>query len=407
MNDPKNFICFIAVNKWETYDFRHQLEPLVAKGTLIIVEAPLTIISFKKKSNWKYIFHRNRYRLIKKGIVIVKPLVIIPSFFARRIFFLKHLYLRLIKRSLKKYMSKSVFRIVMFLQPYQEFYVGHFNEMLSTFDYNDKFDLYPNKTPRQKAAANHNLSAMLKKVDLVFTTSYLLKKESKKVNDNSFWIPNCVSQNFIKENTEIPEDIRSITTPIVGFVGNINDWLDFTMINYLADSSPNITFVFIGGIKGYSRIFLKSESYKKSLSKPNITYLGYRAYSDLYHYIKVFDVCAIYYIADKFKSYVHPNKIYMYLAAGKPIVMTSFLPEAKKYFKEMVYIANSYEAFNESIKIALNEKDNMLRLKRTEFAERNNNVARCKRRFNLISKYIENNILVSGFNVGRITSKKK
>lgn len=383
-----NFICFIPVGCWRTYTRRPHIEPLARYGKLIIVESPLTLKDMFSLAGLKAIFGNKEDRGDGNKIVI-RPFVLITVKMARKIPLFGAIYFRLLNRRIARYLNHDAVKVLMLFQPYQEFYIGRFKEDIATFDYSDKFSLYPaNSADRRRTIATDEY-AMMRKADAVFATSYLLAKEARRINRDCRWLPNCTDAGFADSVSGQPEEIAGIKGPIVGYAGHINEWLDFDLVNYMADRNPGVNFVFVGDLDGASTAFTSSESYKASLRKPNIRYLGRKKYDDLAAYIGCFDACALYNRPGDFMRYVHPNKIYMYLATGKPVVMTDFLPESRKLFKDLVRVAHGYEDFNKAVRDALREKDMSLASKRRSHARENDNLSRAARRFAYIERIAE------------------
>ena len=85
----------------------------------------------------------------------------------------------------------------------------------------------------------------------------------------------------------------------------------------------------------------------------------------LYH----FDVCTIPFKVNELTEATNPVKVYEYLSAGKPVVVTK-LPELEE-FSPFIYIAENHDDFIDKLEIALNEKDDDLKKKRVYFAKEN------------------------------------
>ena len=82
------------------------------------------------------------------------------------------------------------------------------------------------------------------------------------------------------------------------------------------------------------------------------------------------DVCALFHRADELGRFLHPNKIYQYLASGKPVVSTAFLPELDG-FGDLVRVAGSPSRFIDAVEAALSEggrSGEIARRSRVEFA---------------------------------------
>jgi len=388
MKHMYNFICFSGVDNWQTYTRRPHLEPLKKYGRMIVFEAPATFGRFSLFEVLRYLFFgKYRIRRHEDNLIVIKPVSLVPLKLARASRFLKKIYLAGMKAYVDRYADKNAIRVVMLVKSYQHLYMKEFGAQVTTLDYNDKFDLYPNLLGKRKMIVRNNEIAILKKADIIFATASMLKREAERYNANAHWLPNCIESSFTKKSLE-PVELRSIKKPIIGHVGNINSWLDFKLINFLAERNPDFSFVFVGDTRSASEEFKRSGDFVHALNRPNIHCLGRKEYSHLFSYIKAFDVCCVYYSADEFKKYVHPNKFYMYMSAGSPVVTTDFLPEAKSFFGEFISIAKTYDEFDNCINRCLGENDADLRNRRMDFAKRNDNINRIAQRFKIIEDFV-------------------
>ncbi len=114
-----------------------------------------------------------------------------------------------------------------------------------------------------------------------------------------------------------PEDISSIPSPIIGFVGTIGPAVDLALLDFLSERRKDWSFVLIGEVR---------KPVGKLGNRPNVYLLGPRRREDLPRYLKTFDGGIIPYRIDPTTATVHPIKTYEYLAAGLPVVSTR-LPE--------------------------------------------------------------------------------
>jgi hypothetical protein len=157
----------------------------------------------------------------------------------------------------------------------------------------------------------------------------------------------------------VPDDIRGIPRPIAGYVGAIKD-LDVALIRRLALARPDVSFVFIG------EVYMDLSALA---GIPNIHVLGKKAYEALPNSMQMFDCCGLYYATgDAFNDYRNPKKLLEYLATGIPVVSVR-LRELER-FREHVYVADSHEAFEHTLRSALEEDAPQRRERRIAYAMR-------------------------------------
>jgi glycosyltransferase involved in cell wall biosynthesis len=332
------FVAFIGVHSWERYTRRPHVDPLKHQGTLIVCEAPVVI----RPQSFRILFRSLFRSSIRQyhGVTIIKPLAIVPAQWVMRWPWLSHLYFAHLRHVLRAVKPKDSLQVHMLFSSHQHFYKRFLAADVYTLDYNDKFDLYPNLTEGRRAIVRENERAILKAVDVVFATSWALKRNALNYNNSVCWLPNCVEDHF-DAKFFVPDEVQRLKKPVIGFVGHINEWLNLAWIEWMAHRHPEWMFVFIGRLPKNWSSEADQSVFHRLQSLNNIEFWGEKAYQDLYSYIRHFHVATIWYSCDEFKRYVHPNKLYMYLSAGVPIVSTDFFPEARRIFGELVSFART------------------------------------------------------------------
>ncbi|TDU43546.1 glycosyltransferase involved in cell wall biosynthesis [Gelidibacter sediminis] len=167
---------------------------------------------------------------------------------------------------------------------------------------------------------------------------------------NIFLIKNGVEvSRFTKEKTfTIPDDIKDIPRPIIGFGGKISHLIDVDLLNRTMEKTPNVSFVFVGQI-------LDKAIYKSINKVENFYYVGDKHYDDYPNYVKSFDVGIVPYVIDKNKtSGANTIKVYEYLAANKKVVGTH--GNGLEDLQDYVYIVSTADEFSEELNKANNEK---------------------------------------------------
>jgi glycosyltransferase involved in cell wall biosynthesis len=129
------------------------------------------------------------------------------------------------------------------------------------------------------------------------------------------YLPNGVDfEHFSKGSRKVPSDFCSIPKPIALYIGAIDHWFDFTLLRYAAESLPHVSFVLVGP---------KDLALSELKPLPNIFILGIRSYEELPPYLHNADVGLIPFNVEEFPDlihYVHPLKLYEYMACGLPVV---------------------------------------------------------------------------------------
>lgn len=227
----------------------------------------------------------------------------------------------------------------------------------------------------------------LDKVDLVIVVSqYLLNKKAAE-HDRVFCVPTgCDAAHFGNAATRsegIPSDMKKIARPVIGFMGYINNRINFDLVREISVARPDWSFVFIGATMST----VNKQKLDSIDSLENVHMLGFRDKETLPDYVRAFDVCLIPYVDNEFNRASNPIKLYEYLATGKPIV-SSRIP-AVGSFKELVYLASDRDEFLQQIERALAESDGELQVKRMKVARQNDWDVRARLYGDIILQFLE------------------
>ncbi len=199
--------------------------------------------------------------------------------------------------------------------------------------------------------------ALTTNADLILYVNSALCREGEAKNKNCQLVGHGVDFDlFARAEREeyVPEDIRSISRPIVGFFGDITDDVcDFELITRVAEALPHASVVMVGPVSS-------DVSNLKQCS--NIFFLGQKPYDEIPHYGKMFDVAIMPWKKNRWIEFCNPIKTKEYLALGKPIVSTWY-PELAPYV-DVVYAAHEHDEFVEMVGKALVEDEPDMRDKR-------------------------------------------
>lgn len=157
-----------------------------------------------------------------------------------------------------------------------------------------------------------------------------------------------------------PEDVSSLPSPIIGFVGTIGPAVDLALLDFLAERRKDWSFVLIGEVR---------RSVGKLRNRSNVYLLGPRRREDLPRYLKSFDAGIIPYRTGPTTETVHPVKTYEYLAAGLPVVSTR-LPELAP-LEGVIRLERNVEDFHRALEGALAENSPEKKMSRIDFARQN------------------------------------
>jgi glycosyltransferase involved in cell wall biosynthesis len=189
-----------------------------------------------------------------------------------------------------------------------------------------------------KAAVQSMDDEMTRKADIVFVSSTPLYEGKAHIAREIIFSPHGVDIDHFSRSSAmadgVPEDIKSLNKPILGFWGLIEERIDLDLIKYLATRNPEWNFVLIG------HVAVKDNPCSEVA---NVHFLGPKKYDELPSYGKLFDVALLPYKLNDFVFNCNPIKLREYLATGCPVVSTRY-PEIEKY-QEVASIADDYASF--------------------------------------------------------------
>lgn len=225
--------------------------------------------------------------------------------------------------------------ITWFMLPHLPYLVGQCGEQLAVYYCIDDYAALPNVNADIVRRMDEETT---RKADLVFIASDTLLEGKLELNPHTWVSPHGVDYNHFAQAQDpqlaIPADTAHHRSPIVGFFGLIEQWIDLDLVDYLAAQRPNWTFLLIG------RVAVAPEQLPR---RPNVHLLGKRPYETLPAYGKQFDAAIIPYRLTQQVLHANPIKLREYLAMGKPVVSVS-TPEIDK-FADVVEIARTPEEF--------------------------------------------------------------
>ncbi|HLI84967.1 MAG TPA: FAD-dependent oxidoreductase [Bryobacteraceae bacterium] len=189
------------------------------------------------------------------------------------------------------------------------------------YDCMDELSAFLNAPP----ALREREAQLLQRASLVFTGGPSLYRAKKHLHPRVYCFPSSVDANHFAPVAGRPEpaDQAVLAHPRLGFFGVIDERLDQPLLASLAASHPDWQIVMIGPVVKVDPASLPR--------RPNIHYLGQRAYRDLPAYLQGWDVCLLPFARNRATKYISPTKTLEYMAAGKMIVSTPITDVAEPY----------------------------------------------------------------------------
>lgn len=300
-----------------------------------LLQTPRKQLSQPHINNWKYIVPR----AIDDKITSYTP-SILP--FAGRYRIMDRISLALSRQVYARYQSKPV--ILLVNTPIKGMWKNidllFPHAAVKIFDWSDDHEQFTDNQSEKEIVAKA-IHYYVSHSDLVITINERLTQKAKKLNPDSFTLPNATNMFTFPAGEfcgSLPSPLRYLQKPIVGYMGWLNEMrLDLELIEYLARSRATWNFFFIG-----------PESHKDPLGPrirmlPNVHIVKPVAYQLLASVLALCDVCILPNKINAHTSGNDPIKIYDYLATGKPLVSTR--TAGTERLSDYIYLADTQEEF--------------------------------------------------------------
>jgi glycosyltransferase involved in cell wall biosynthesis len=231
-----------------------------------------------------------------------------------------------------------------FQNPVQWFYdpmavtafAGHLGESAIVYDCMDQLSQF-HGAPAELVRRERELLAI---ADVVFAGGPKICEEKRRHNPNCYSIGCGVDvAHFGKANdpaTSVPPEVAALPGPVFGYIGVIDERLDYELIARLADGNRAGSVVMVGPWTKVDRSTFPE--------RPNLHWLGARDYSELPGYARRFDVCLMPFALNEATEFINPTKALEYMATGRPIVSTP-VEDVIRQFKDVVKVAATADEF--------------------------------------------------------------
>ena len=197
----------------------------------------------------------------------------------------------------------------------------------------------------------------------VVAVSEQLAERWRRLGFDVVTIPNgCDDDVFAQTDFAEPAHDITLQPPIAGVVGQLNDRIDLSMLEAVADIG--VSLLLVGPVSEP----VDRRRLDELASRANVQLVGRRPFEQMPSYLRAITVGLTPYTDTEFNRGSSPLKTLEYLAAGRAVV-ASELPAARALGTDLVTIAGTPTEFAASVERALAADDSEeLRKRRRSFA---------------------------------------
>ena len=215
-------------------------------------------------------------------------------------------------------------------------FAGHLNESAIVYDCMDQLSKFRG-APAELVRRERELLAI---ADVVFAGGPKIWKDKLNYNASCYSFGCGVdAAHFGKAaeaSTIVPEEIANLPRPIYGYIGVVDERIDYELIAKLAEANAGGSVVMVGP---WTKVDVSTFP-----RRDNLHWLGQRGYGQLPAYAKGFDVCLMPFALNEATEFINPTKALEYMATGRPIVSTA-IEDVILQFEDVVKIARTHEDF--------------------------------------------------------------
>jgi teichuronic acid biosynthesis glycosyltransferase TuaH len=205
--------------------------------------------------------------------------------------------------------------------------------------------------------------AMVRAVDVTICVSRVraeeLRAHAPEAADRIHHVPHGAPTPFLAQKPLVrparpPADIAHLPRPYLGFIGSLEDRLDWELMDRISLRFPEASIIVVGRVRDpVDEPWWNACS--RFLSRPNVHALGWRAQQMLAGYYQAFDVTLIPYRMDHpFNRVCNPTKIMDAMGSGRPIVATA-IPECRLH-AERFHVPETADEFIEVVGTILGQQ---------------------------------------------------
>ncbi len=343
----RDILCFSHDWTGDPLSKTHLMRVLAKENRILWINAIANRMPTASSKDMSRIFKKLKsftepVREVEPNIFVLNPLAI-PAYGSKVIVDLNQRSLiRQVKRAMRDLGFSNVVNMV--FNPAAGMIAGRLGESELIYYCVDEYTAFTGS-----AALKEIEEGLFRMSDLVVVSAEKLYDSKKQFNENTHIIRHGTDWRHFRTALDpalaIPDEVRDLPRPIIGFHGLLADWVDFELIKKVAERFESGSVVLVG------KVSVDAEQKVKILDGvPNIHFLGRKPYEQLPAYCKAFDVALNPFAINELTLAANPLKVREYLAAGLPVVSTD-IPEVR--ILEDCMVGTDHDDFIAKIEFAL------------------------------------------------------
>jgi glycosyltransferase involved in cell wall biosynthesis len=209
---------------------------------------------------------------------------------------------------------------------------------------------------------------MVRKADVTFTTSSELRRLKLPFSKEVYVVPNAADVTLFKtaltSDLLRPKEIATVTKPIVIYTGHLEHRTNYDLLKHVIKEHSDKVFLMVGPVT------LEKDLLDELHAFPNIIFAGSKNIKELPAYLKYSHCAIIPYKHNTLTRSIYPLKVNEYLAAGKPVVSTTFSDDIMDFSKVIKAVPDA-ASFSKAIADSIAEDSPEKQRERVQFVENN------------------------------------
>jgi len=368
MNTAIDTVIIIHVpSEWRTtnrrWAFRALADTLPNHAAVLCVNRPVDLAvtpAKRPRKFWRGVW-ASQLEMENDRFGVLTPRLVLHEMLAKRVPGATRVNRRLMASQLRQALKSAYPNARRFIQwihhPNQRWVFGALPNCGKVYHAYDEYTCKPN------GEFNHDRwvaeQRVLRDADVTFVTSQSLMDRRSPIARRIHMLPNGVPDFFLSSSAVDSDPIDEIPAPRIFYVGSMYDFLDYTMLKSVFERHPDWQLIMIGRTRN-----LPGERALAALG--NVNFIGVRQQEGLPGILNRFSVGLIPFRINQYSAPATPLKLFMYFAAGIPVVSTR-LPNLKPWDSLINLVDDDVGAFENAIMRLLSADQSALRTRlRTE-----------------------------------------